>query len=443
MGRPEKPIPDLLSPVGKLAMALRKGRESLGISYATLAERARDCSAATLQRAASGTVVPKLEVVRAFAHVCSLDVDEIDRLWLDARRGHQRGSSIRGQAPPPHLIRDLPDLSAALEELRQTSGAPSYRVMHNRARTAGMELSRSTAHRISTRQQVPGSAACLEAFLVGCGLPPRSRSAWFEAWLRVQQHADNTRRGSGIREVELLEAVVADGPGGQVTQEIATRLLRKAGFDALERYRSFDAPWTVECLRCAATLRVRLSDVVLGVATCLECPDLNDRVRKAWADLLENRSGTLSREEVQALRASTVLQARQRRNQLDVPVFVADKKTALVLQTGTWHAALETALKHYLRRPFHLDVLLVYDYDTMESRRNGQRQRRLAKAAGVVEGPVEMQFPHEGRRPDHAVTHHPPQPVATDQRMALPSQEAASSAERNQSPLPEPSNSGP
>jgi hypothetical protein len=71
------------------------------------------------------------------------------------------------------------------------------------------------------------------------------------------------------------------------------------------------------------------------VATCLECADLNDRVRKAWADLLENRSGTLSREEVQALRASTVLQARQRRNQLDVPVFVADKKTALVLQTGT------------------------------------------------------------------------------------------------------------
>ncbi|MGW4984417.1 transposase family protein [Streptomyces mirabilis] len=100
------------------------------------------------------------------------------------------------------------------------------------------------------------------------------------------------------RDMKQLEAVVADNPTGEIVQETAMRLLRKAGFDALERYRSFAAPWTVECQRCAATLRVRLSDVVLQRATCMDCPEVNERVRKAWADLLENSAGALSRQEV-------------------------------------------------------------------------------------------------------------------------------------------------
>ncbi|MET7780381.1 hypothetical protein ABZU94_34930 [Streptomyces mirabilis] len=394
MGRPEKPIPDSVSPLGALAKALRDGRRIANISYVTLAERTQTYSVATLQRAASGRVVPKREVARAFAHGCTMDIDAVDRLWLDAYRARQHGRDASAQAPAPRLIRDFPDLSTALEKLWQASGAPTYRVMQNRARTAGMDLSRSSANRIATRRQVPGSVASLEAFLVGCGLPPRACDVWLEAWLRAQQHADTERQGSA-RDMKQLEAVVADSPTGEIVQETAMRLLRKAGFDALERYRSFDAPWTVECQRCAATLRVRLSDVVLQRATCMDCPEVNERVRKAWADLLENSAGALSRQEVQALRASRVLQARLQRDHLDVPVFVADKKTGSILQSDTWHPALHTALRRYIRRPFRLDVLIVPDYETMKAHRTGSRPRRLAKLAGLVDEPVERQLRDE------------------------------------------------
>jgi hypothetical protein len=401
VGRPEKPIPDSVSPVVALAKALRDGRKLAKVSYAMLSERTQTYSAATLQRAASGRVIPKREVARAFAHGCAMDIDEVDRLWLDAYRARQHGRDASVQAPAPRLIRDFPDLSTALERLWQASGAPTYRVMQNRARTVGMDLSRSSANRIATRRQVPGSVASLEAFLVGCGLPPRGRDVWLEAWLRAQQHADTERQGSA-RDMKQLEAVVADNPTGEVVQETAMRLLRKAGFDALERYRSFDAPWTVECQRCAATLRVRLSDVVLQRATCMDCPEVNERVRKAWADLLENPAGALSRHEVRALRAARVLQARLQRDHLDVPVFVADKETKSILQSDTWHPALDTALRRYIRRPFRLDVLIVPDYDTMNAHRTGNRHRRLAKSAGLVDKPVEGQLRDKADPPEQA-----------------------------------------
>ncbi|MFH8470785.1 helix-turn-helix domain-containing protein [Streptomyces sp. NPDC017991] len=361
MGRPEKPIPDPVSPLGKLAQELRNARKILGVTYDALAEQAPPYSAATLQRAASGRMVPKREVVRAFAHACAMDIDETDRMWLDAYRAGQQNREPGAQIPSPRLIRDFQDFSAALEKLWQASGAPSYRAMQRRARTAGMDLSRSSANRIATRRQVPGSMASLEAFLVGCGLAPRSQDLWVEAWVRAQQRADIERQGD-VREMKNLEAVVAANPTGEVLQDTAARLLRKAGFDALERYRSFDTPWTVECLRCAATRRVRLSDVVLQRIECVDCPEVSKRVHKAWADLLENTSGTLSRPQLRALRDSTVRQPRLQRNRLDIPVFVKNKKTEELLQSDTWHPALHTALRRHIRRSFHLDVLIVSDY---------------------------------------------------------------------------------
>ncbi|MER8012498.1 helix-turn-helix transcriptional regulator [Streptomyces sp. NPDC094149] len=406
MARPEKPVPNPVSPVGKLANALRDGRRSSGLSYATLAARTRDYSAATLQRAASGIVVPKRDVVRAFAHACSLDVDEIDRLWLDAFRMRQPGDTSGAPAPLPHLIGNTSDLCAALGELRHASGAPSYQTMQRRAKAASMELSRSTAYRISVGQQAPASVESLEAFLIGCGLQPRLHAVWRAAWIRATEHAESIRLAS-LRELQQVEAVVADNSSGEVSQEAAMRLLRKADFDALERYRGFDTPWTVECIRCAATLRVRLSDVILQRTTCMECPEINERVRKAWADLLANPSGALSRQEVRALRAATVLQARLHRKQLDVPVFVADKETGAVLQSSAWHPALEAALRRHIRRRFHLTVLLVYDYDTMPTYRNGNRQRRLAKAAGVVDGPIEARRQRAPAMPEQATGQNP------------------------------------
>ncbi|MGW2174003.1 hypothetical protein ACWC1C_26115 [Streptomyces sp. NPDC001705] len=184
---------------------------------------------------------------------------------------------------------------------------------------------------------------------------------------------------------------------------MAVRLLRRADFEALERYRSFDVPWTVECVRCAATLRVRLSDVVLQRATCRDCPAVTERVHRAWADLLKNPSGSLSLQVIQALRTCTVLQARLQRHQLDVPLLVPDEFTSALLQSVNWQPELHAALRPRLRRPFHLDVLFVYGYDTMPSYRDGQRHHGLSQDAETPTGT------HKGaNRPgaSAAVAHH-------------------------------------
>ncbi|MDQ1042113.1 hypothetical protein QFZ76_000349 [Streptomyces sp. V4I2] len=331
-----------------------------------------------------------------------MDVDEITRLWHAAYRGSPGGrgtSRPRDPEPHPDRIKDLHGFCPALEELRQANGAPSFRMMERRARATDRELSRSTAFRISTGQQPPASAECLEAFLVACEVPARDRTVWLDAWRQAQWRAarqNATRR----EEMRKLESVVAENVRGQVSHEAAVRMLRKAGFDALERFRRFDAPWPVECLECAATFRIRLSDVVLVRATCPDCPKLTEHVREAWAELLTNRSGLLSRQHVRALRAATVLQARLHRDHLDVPVFVADRTTLTTLQSGVWHPALEEALRRHVQRPFYLDVLLVHDYDTMSSRQNGHRHRRLAKAAGLMDDPMGPSSPK--REPDRA-----------------------------------------
>jgi hypothetical protein len=332
-----------------------------------------------------------------------MNVEEITRLWHAAYRGSLGGrntSRSREPAPRPNLVTDMHGLCVALEELRQANGAPSFRMMERRARATGKDLSRSTAFRIIKHQRPPASTDCL-AFLVACEVPPRDRTVWFDAWLRVQRQAALARQeADGREELKQLESVVADNSRGQVSQETAVRMLRRAGFDARERYRHFDAPWTVECMQCTATLRIRLSDVVLAQASCPECPKLTEHVREAWAELLTNRSGLLSRRLVRALRAATVLPARLQRNHLDVPVFVADRTTLRTLQSPAWHPALEKTLRRHVRRPFSLDVLLVQDYDTIPTPRNGQRHLRIAKAAGLMNSPLELYPPAKKR--DHS-----------------------------------------
>ncbi|MET8102210.1 helix-turn-helix domain-containing protein [Streptomyces sp. NPDC005236] len=410
VARPEKSVPNELSPVGELATKLRGGRTARGFSYAMLSERTRLYSAATLQRAASGTVVPKREVVRAFAHVCGLDVEELDRLWLVAYRqsqGDRTSRSSQEQAPSPHLVRDLPHLGVALGELRQSCGAPPYRVMEKRAVSAGLELSRSTACRISTGRQHPTSVACLEAYLVGCGLPVQRRAVWLEAWLRTTQQAE-LARSAVLHEKQQLESLVANTPGGEVSQGAAVRLLRKADLDPMERYRGFDAPWTVECVRCGANFRIRLSDVILQRTGCADCPQISARVRDAWADLLDNSSDALSGEVVDALRECTVLQARLLRDLLNIPVYAANRDAAATLQVADWHPAFHAALRRHIQRRFHMDVLVIHGYDK-EASRIGMRQRRLAKNAGVLKATLEM----------------PPAPAASEETSAAARQGTA------------------
>ncbi|MGW1538558.1 helix-turn-helix domain-containing protein [Streptomyces aureus] len=393
MGRPEKPLPDPVSPLGALARELRKGRREQGISFGTLAEQAQPYSAATLQRAAAGRTLPKREVVRAFAHACKMDLDKVDRLWAEAYRARHPGRDASGQVPLPRLVRDVQDLSAALEGLWQASGAPSYRIVAQRARAAGLELSRTSANRMASRRQVPGSRASLEAFLVGCGLPPQARGVWLDAWLRAQLHTESEHQGD-IRETRQIKAVIADDQKGDLKQSTAVRLLRKAGFDPLERYRSFEVPWTVECLRCAGTLRVRLSDIVVFQrATCVDCSTVNERVDQAWSDLLDNASGDLSREEVRALSVSSVRQVRLQRNRLEVPVSVPDGETESVLWSETWHPAFQSVLQSYIRRSFELEVLIVSDTANAQEIKKRARARQRAKSRRLLGTPLKDAYP--------------------------------------------------
>jgi hypothetical protein len=254
--------------------------------------------------------------------------------------------------------------------------------------------SRPTANRITGRRQSPRTVASLQAFLIGCGVPEHRHTVWLEAWARAQQCNEETHRAVK-REVEQLEAVVADASNGTVSQEMARRLLRKANFDSLERYRSFEAPWAVECLQCGATRRVRLSDVVMGRVTCLDCPSLNQRVREAWDDLLRNRTGELTHEEVQALSSSTVFKARLQHHQLDLQLFVTDEKAGAVLSATAWHAALEAVLRRRIRRTFNLDVFLVFDYGARHTHPASQRQQSLSEDSGMA---VQAQAPERPGR---------------------------------------------
>lgn len=104
-GRPEKPLPDPGSALGHLALFLRTGRKRRDLTYAKMAALPSVIySASTLQRAASGTTLPERSVARSYAHACALDVDEVDRLWLQARREQRTRRGERRETPPrPHI----------------------------------------------------------------------------------------------------------------------------------------------------------------------------------------------------------------------------------------------------------------------------------------------------------------------------------------------------
>lgn len=89
MGRKEKPVkPTIVTEVGKLARFQREWRRRAGRSYDDLA-KTTGVPATTLRRAASGTCVPRLKVVRAVVTECGGPADEAYELWKRARY-HQR-----------------------------------------------------------------------------------------------------------------------------------------------------------------------------------------------------------------------------------------------------------------------------------------------------------------------------------------------------------------
>ncbi|MEU9523287.1 helix-turn-helix transcriptional regulator [Streptomyces sp. NPDC048224] len=185
MSRPETPLTTDNKALRRLQEWLRDQRKRTGQGYRALAVRA-GCHATTLQRAASGETVPKLQTVLNYARACDASPEEVRRLWRRAR--YEQSRQARGgrglPAPRPKYIHDFVDLSAAVQDLYEKAGSPTLRTMEQRAGGFG-HLPRSTAHRIVTRQAMPRSIQQFQAFLRACEVPESERQGWESAWIRA------------------------------------------------------------------------------------------------------------------------------------------------------------------------------------------------------------------------------------------------------------------
>ncbi|SMF85896.1 helix-turn-helix transcriptional regulator [Streptomyces sp. Amel2xC10] len=188
MCRPEKPIITRNRALRDLAEWLRDQRERTGQGYRALSVRA-GFHATTLQRAASGESVPKLQTVLSYARACDAPPEEARRLWKRARYEEtRRARGGRGlSSPRPEFIRDFVDMSAALHDLYEKAGSPPRRTMEQRAGNFGV-LPRSTVHRIVTKQAMPHSKKQFQAYLRACEVPETDWPDWEAAWTRAWRH---------------------------------------------------------------------------------------------------------------------------------------------------------------------------------------------------------------------------------------------------------------
>ncbi|MFF7551077.1 helix-turn-helix domain-containing protein [Streptomyces canus] len=188
MCRPEKPITTSNSALRELQEWLRDQRDRTGQGYRALSVRA-GCHATTLQRAASGETVPKLQTVLNYARACDASPDEARHLWKRAR--YEASRLARGgrsqPAPRPEFIRDFVDLGAALVDLYEKAGSPALRTMEQLAGGYGA-LPRSTAHRIVNKQAMPHNLPQFQAYLRACEVPEADWPRWETAWTRAWRH---------------------------------------------------------------------------------------------------------------------------------------------------------------------------------------------------------------------------------------------------------------
>ncbi|MDX3025394.1 helix-turn-helix domain-containing protein [Streptomyces acidiscabies] len=188
MCRPEKPITTRNRALRELAEWLRDQRERTRQGYRALSVRA-GFHATTLQRAASGEGVPKLQTVLSYARACDASPEEARRLWKRARYEETRRTrGGRGlPSPRPEFIRDFVDISAALHDLYEKAGSPALRTMEQRAGNFGV-LPRSTVHRIVTKQAMPHNKQQFQAYLRACEVPETEWPDWEGAWTRAWRH---------------------------------------------------------------------------------------------------------------------------------------------------------------------------------------------------------------------------------------------------------------
>lgn len=221
MCRPEKPLTTSNKALRELQEWLRDQRSRTGQGYRALAVRA-GCHATTLQRAACGETVPKLQTVLNYARACDASPEEARVLWRRARyEATRRARGSRGQSVPrSDYIRDFVDLSAALQDLYEKAGSPTLRTMEQRAGAYGV-LSRSTAHRIVTKQAVPHNLEQLQAYLRACEVPEVEWPSWEAAWTRARRHE---RRDKPVKPfLEAVEYLTREGRAHGLNVFVETR----------------------------------------------------------------------------------------------------------------------------------------------------------------------------------------------------------------------------
>ncbi|MCX5443893.1 helix-turn-helix transcriptional regulator [Streptomyces sp. NBC_00063] len=182
MGRPEKPIRTLNPYLMTLATYLRETREEAGLTYAELAARTRHIwSATTLQRAAGGERIPRLQVVEAYVLACGpRSAERARRLWRHAR-SWEHGANFTN-APRPLLVASAADLRAALRATYYKAGAMPLREMERRAGLG--RLPRTTVRRMLDGATMLDQEQ-LRSFLTVCDVPERDHQDWLDAWTRV------------------------------------------------------------------------------------------------------------------------------------------------------------------------------------------------------------------------------------------------------------------
>ncbi|MBB4796286.1 transcriptional regulator with XRE-family HTH domain [Streptomyces nodosus] len=175
MGRPENPVDRTVPARAQLADFLRERRSAAGLTYSQMAKVVGgQPSAATFERAASGTIVPSLETIRDFIIATTTEKESFGpgpalargrELWIQVRRA-TRAPYYVCKAPDPTLVSDTAGFLRALRHQHVWMGYPTPGVME-RMSGPGM-LPRTTTRRIIDGDTLPVDPQQAVAFLKAC-----------------------------------------------------------------------------------------------------------------------------------------------------------------------------------------------------------------------------------------------------------------------------------
>ncbi|WP_159012292.1 hypothetical protein [Streptomyces sp. NRRL F-5123] len=192
-GRPELPVDRTVPACAALADFLRARRKAAGMTYRRMAELAGGKpSAATFERAASGSTVPAYFTVQESVYLTvtgeemfvglSAPLGRGRELWLRARRATRAPYYVH-TVPDPRLVSSAADFSRALRDQHIWGGVPTAGEMERAAGPGG--LPRTTAHRIIKGTMLPVDPHQATAFLRACDADPLTLPAWMDAGHRV------------------------------------------------------------------------------------------------------------------------------------------------------------------------------------------------------------------------------------------------------------------